>query len=57
MTSNATVSAQRSRIRAPLVGRQHELGLLEDALADTLATGKPHTVVIMGDPGVGKTRL
>ncbi len=42
---------------APLVGRRAELSMLEDALADTLATRVPHVITVVGSPGVGKTRL
>ena len=45
------------RLRAPLVGRKHELSMLEDALQETLGSRTPHTITIMGTPGVGKSRL
>jgi len=45
------------RLRAPLVGRKHELSMLEDALQETLGGNIPHTITIMGTPGVGKSRL
>jgi ABC-type transport system substrate-binding protein/class 3 adenylate cyclase len=42
--------------QAPLVGREPELALLEDALAG-LDEGKGAIVVITGEPGIGKSRL
>ena len=48
---------QRTEARqAPLVGREPELALLEDALAG-LVEGKGAIVVITGEPGIGKSRL
>jgi adenylate cyclase len=41
---------------APLVGRQAELAVLEDALRGT-ASGTGSVVFIVGEPGLGKTRL
>jgi DNA-binding CsgD family transcriptional regulator len=40
----------------PLVGRRTELGLLSDAL-DRASRGRSLVVFVIGDPGVGKTRL
>jgi ATP/maltotriose-dependent transcriptional regulator MalT len=39
-----------------LVGRTAELGVLEDALAG-LREGRPAAIEIVGEPGIGKTRL
>src|SRR6478609_3656446 len=39
-----------------LVGRQEELGRIDDAL-DALATGRPGAVEVVGAAGIGKTRL
>src|SRR3954468_4264099 len=41
---------------APMVGRDEELGRLKDAWADA-RRGLGRTVVISGEPGVGKSRL
>ncbi len=41
---------------APLVGRAEELALLDDALA-TLVRGEWKAVELVGEPGIGKTRL
>ncbi|WP_344481634.1 helix-turn-helix transcriptional regulator [Glycomyces endophyticus] len=40
----------------PLFARDAELGALRDAL-DAATTGRPATVLVSGDAGVGKTRL
>jgi DNA-binding CsgD family transcriptional regulator/tetratricopeptide (TPR) repeat protein len=39
-----------------LVGRAEELGLLDDALAE-LAQGRSAAIELVGEPGIGKTRL
>ena len=61
MTAGSAVPAQRPRgldgLRAPLVGRDVELELM-DALFDRVrGERRPHLVTILGAPGVGKTRL
>ena len=43
--------------RAPLVGRETELELLENTYARTLRDGRAHLFTIYGEPGVGKSRL
>jgi class 3 adenylate cyclase/tetratricopeptide (TPR) repeat protein len=40
----------------PLVGRDQELGLLRDCW-EQVAEGQGRVVLVMGDPGIGKTRL
>jgi len=40
----------------PLVGRDQELGLLHDSWEQVIE-GQGRVVLIMGDPGIGKTRL
>lgn len=42
---------------APFIGREAELGLLISKLMDAVDTGVPATVLVIGDAGVGKTRL
>src|SRR5437899_5547975 len=49
-------TAATDRGRAPLVGRDSEVALLVGALEDALA-GKGHIVSIVGEAGLGKTRL
>jgi class 3 adenylate cyclase/tetratricopeptide (TPR) repeat protein len=39
------------------VGRDAELELLQEALVQVVAEGRPHLVTILGETGVGKTRL
>src|SRR2546426_219343 len=50
----ATAGADRGR--APLVGRDEEVAVLVGALEEALA-GKGHIVSIVGEAGLGKTRL
>jgi DNA-binding winged helix-turn-helix (wHTH) protein/tetratricopeptide (TPR) repeat protein len=49
-------SARFARTLAPFVGRQHELAVLGD-LASLVRAGKGHAVSIVGEPGIGKSRL
>ncbi|HET9738585.1 MAG TPA: BTAD domain-containing putative transcriptional regulator, partial [Solirubrobacteraceae bacterium] len=42
---------------APLVGRSEELGRLEDALATAHVERRCHVVTVVGEPGIGKSRL
>jgi class 3 adenylate cyclase/tetratricopeptide (TPR) repeat protein len=43
--------------QTPLVGRERELDLLTDALARTRAERSPQLVTLVGEPGIGKSRL
>ena len=43
--------------RAPLVGREAELELLENTFARTVRDGRAHLFTIFGEPGIGKSRL
>ncbi|MGH2759361.1 MAG: AAA family ATPase, partial [Actinomycetota bacterium] len=45
------------RARTPLFGRKAELGMLWHALGTAVAHKRPHFVLLVGDAGVGKTRL
>ena len=47
----------RRRLDAPLVGRDDEIVKLEATLAATRRERRPHTVTIVGEAGVGKSRL
>ncbi len=49
-------SARFARTLAPFVGRQQELAVLGD-LATRVRAGKGHAVSIVGEPGIGKSRL
>ncbi|HEY5789629.1 MAG TPA: adenylate/guanylate cyclase domain-containing protein, partial [Gammaproteobacteria bacterium] len=49
-------SALHGARMAPLVGREHELGLLLDRL-ERARDGEGHVVLLSGEPGIGKSRL
>ncbi|MEV1068534.1 AAA family ATPase [Streptomyces sp. NPDC050263] len=49
-------SADRSRTGSRLIGRAAELAVLDGAIEDALA-GAPGVVEVVGEPGIGKTRL
>jgi class 3 adenylate cyclase/tetratricopeptide (TPR) repeat protein len=50
--------ARRSvRRTIPLVGRRDELALLRDALDRATRAGRPHLFTVIGDAGMGKSRL
>jgi class 3 adenylate cyclase/tetratricopeptide (TPR) repeat protein len=49
--------ARRRRARSPLVGRGRELELLAGALERAIAQGELQAVLVVGEPGIGKTRL
>src|SRR6185295_3211919 len=51
------VAAGRSRPRSPLVGRARELELLADVLEHAIARREPQAFVVLGAPGIGKSRL
>ena len=44
-------------LRPAFVGRERELERLQDAYRSTVSEGRPRMVAIIGDAGVGKTRL
>jgi class 3 adenylate cyclase/tetratricopeptide (TPR) repeat protein len=46
-----------SGLRAPLVGREAELELLENTFLRTVRDRRAHLFTIFGEPGVGKSRL
>jgi class 3 adenylate cyclase/tetratricopeptide (TPR) repeat protein len=50
------IALSEARARHPFVGRQRELAMLRDVLAQ-VASGRGHAVSILGEPGVGKSRL
>jgi class 3 adenylate cyclase/tetratricopeptide (TPR) repeat protein len=47
----------RRRLDLPMVGRESELDLLRWALARTDQIHRPHLVTVLGQPGIGKSRL
>ncbi len=48
---------RRRRTKAPLVGRKAEIGMLWHSLGTAFAHRRPHLVLLLGEAGVGKTRL
>ncbi len=46
-----------SQRRSALVGRDNEVALLASLLSTSLARSRPSVAVMLGEPGVGKTRL
>ena len=54
--TGALVRAKR-RLDAPLVGREEELSRLRAALAAAREAGRCRILTIVGEPGIGKTRL
>ncbi|MBX3702330.1 MAG: AAA family ATPase [Steroidobacteraceae bacterium] len=42
---------------APFVGRTAELALMVSLLERTIASGRGRTILVRGEPGIGKTRL
>jgi class 3 adenylate cyclase len=44
-------------LRAPMVGRDHELDLLRSTYGRLASSGRAQLVTIYGDPGIGKSRL
>lgn len=47
----------RAGVRTPFVGRARELEALQAAYGRAVATGRPQLATIVGDAGVGKSRL
>ena len=47
----------RRRLDLPMVGRGSELDLLRWALERTETAQRPHLVTVLGQPGIGKSRL
>jgi class 3 adenylate cyclase/tetratricopeptide (TPR) repeat protein len=52
-----TGGARRSRREAPLVGRDDEYAALQTLFARVARNAAPHVVTVIGQAGVGKTRL
>ena len=49
--------SHRRRLDLPMVGRDAELDLLRRALERTDQVKRPHLVTVLGQPGIGKSRL
>ena len=45
------------RARIPLVDRRRELGLLNDIFERSASRERAHLVTLLGEPGIGKSRL
>jgi len=45
------------RVDAPIVGREAELAILRDAYREAVTTRAPRLVTVIGDAGMGKSRL
>ena len=54
---DAGAPAIRRRLDRPLVGRERELGLLRAAFARVASRGAPEILTVLGEPGIGKSRL
>jgi class 3 adenylate cyclase/tetratricopeptide (TPR) repeat protein len=52
-----SVEPLRRRLDAPLVGRKHELSVLEMTFRTAVGERRCRLAAVMGEPGVGKTRL
>ncbi|MFQ5888558.1 MAG: AAA family ATPase [Gemmatimonadota bacterium] len=52
----ATIATSAAENRPPLVGRGQEFEFLKDAVRE-LRRGRAGTVVVQGEPGIGKSRL
>jgi hypothetical protein len=53
---HAGVAGRGPRAQSPFVGRERELALLQEHLAEAMA-GQGHVLGLVGAPGMGKTRL
>jgi class 3 adenylate cyclase len=55
--STATLPGERIRSTVPMVGRVHESAVLHRILDGVVTERKPNCVTIIGEAGIGKTRL
>lgn len=53
----ALVSDARPLGTAPLVGRDEELALLSGIWLKAVREARPHLITVLGEPGIGKSRL
>ncbi len=51
------LSVRSARRTIPIVGRETELAILRGSFARVKATGRPLLVTLLGEPGIGKTRV
>jgi DNA-binding SARP family transcriptional activator len=52
-----TITSQLSVLEVPLVGRHEEFGVLVSEYYDALEEGESRVVAVLGEAGIGKTRL
>jgi class 3 adenylate cyclase/tetratricopeptide (TPR) repeat protein len=52
-----SIAESRPLGSAPLVGRDEELALLSDFWLKVVREARPHLVTVLGEPGIGKSRL
>jgi class 3 adenylate cyclase/tetratricopeptide (TPR) repeat protein len=52
-----SLSPRSTRRTIPLVNRRRELSLLTDAFERVKETSRPHLFTVLGEPGIGKSRL
>jgi class 3 adenylate cyclase/tetratricopeptide (TPR) repeat protein len=57
LEATAPPGSRPRRVRTPLVGREHELNLITEVLATCTTRRRAHLVLLLGDAGVGKSRL
>jgi class 3 adenylate cyclase/transcriptional regulator with XRE-family HTH domain/tetratricopeptide (TPR) repeat protein len=55
--SITTVPETRPLGTGPLVGREKELGMLQASWERVVRESQPHLVLLLGEPGIGKSRL
>jgi class 3 adenylate cyclase/tetratricopeptide (TPR) repeat protein len=51
------LTSRSARRTIPFVGRGHELTLLRDGFSRVVSSGSPLLVTVLGESGIGKTRL
>ena len=54
---DAAARGHRRRLDLPMVGRDAELDMLRWSLERTVRLQRPHVVTVLGQPGIGKSRL
>ena len=52
-----TVPGERAMSTVPMLGRTHEIAVLHRIFDSVTAEERPHLVTVLGDAGIGKTRL
>src|SRR5205807_8071053 len=51
------LSTRSARRTIPIVGRAEELAVLREALMRVTRTAHPQLITVLGEPGIGKSRL